>query len=305
MKVFLITLKKSKRYKALKRLKSLNQKFEVFYGYDGKKLSKNKLNKIYNSTLTRKNIGRYLSLPEIGTSASHLEIYKKIVKRNIKSAIILEDDMYISKKLISWINSGYCPSNDEIISFYATPSGFVKKKSEKKIRYKNNNFLIYKSSSHLYSCGAYHINQSTCKKILKITKNKVIGLPDWPFVYSRDNIKLKLIIPFLCTSVDEGKSFLAKDRKKYLKKKTNITKYFPDFILRIIKSFFYITHLHFLFNNYSYNYYFDHFFKKELLKLSNLFNNKYYDLSKIYFITKYHSKDLHNNLKKNLKINYS
>ena len=115
MKIFLITLKKSKRYKALKRLKDLDQKFEVFYGYDSKKLSKDKLNKIYNSTLTKKNIGRHLSLPEIGTSASHLEVYKKIVKRNIKSAIILEDDMYISKKLNNWINSGFCPSNNEII----------------------------------------------------------------------------------------------------------------------------------------------------------------------------------------------
>ena len=242
MKIFFITLKKSKRYKALKRLKSLNQKFEVFYGYDGKKLNKNKLNKIYDPTLTKKNIGRYLSLPEIGTSASHLEVYKEIVKRNIESAIILEDDMYISKKLINWINSNFCPSNNEIISFYATPSGFVHKKSEKKIRYKNNNFYIYKSYSHLYSCGAYHINKSTCKKILKITKNKVVGLPDWPFVYSRDEINLKLVIPFLCTSVDEGKSFLAKDRKKYLKKNSNIIKYFPSFISKIIRTFFYISH---------------------------------------------------------------
>ena len=40
MKIFLLTIKGSKRKIAIKRLKDLKIKFEIFYGIDGKKIKK-------------------------------------------------------------------------------------------------------------------------------------------------------------------------------------------------------------------------------------------------------------------------
>ena len=123
-KTFVINLKSRKdRYRALKReakhLKLINgtlwDKIEVVEGIDGRKL-KQKKNKDYIPTyrfdyhfqvdphpvwLHRLNNGTYkrgeishASDPEVGVANSHIKIWKNIVKKNIQSSLILEDDFY-------------------------------------------------------------------------------------------------------------------------------------------------------------------------------------------------------------------
>ena len=83
MKIYVITLKNSKRKLTIRRLKELKIKFEIIYGVNGKKLSKKKLFEISDPDKIKSNIGRNLSLPEVGTSASHLLVYNKIVDKKI------------------------------------------------------------------------------------------------------------------------------------------------------------------------------------------------------------------------------
>ena len=305
MKIFIITLKNSKRKTAIRRLKELKVKYEIFYGINGKALKKKDLNKIYNSSKTKENIGRDLSLSEIGTSGSHLKLYKKIVKERIENAIILEDDMYISKNFCEWIKFNKKMNGYEIISFFATPSGLIKKKPFSTLKNKRLRIKVHESKTHLYSCAAYQINYKTCKKILKITNGKVCGIPDWPFNFSKDKIKLNLTIPFLTTSVDEGFSHLNEERFNFLKNKNIFAKYLPRSISNFFKGIMYITYLHFLFNKYPNYYFYDHFFLKFKIKLLNLFTDTNFDLEEIYFSKKFQSTDILQKYKKNLKINYN
>ena len=123
-------------------------------------------------------------------------LFIKIVRENIKNAIILEDDIYISDKFLEWIRSKRSVKKNEILSFFATPSGFVKKKSEFSIILNNQSIHIHESASHLFSCAAYQIHKSTCKKILK-KNEKVCSIPDWPFKFKEDKIKLYLAYLFM------------------------------------------------------------------------------------------------------------
>lgn len=305
MKIFIITLKNSKRSKAIRRLNELKVKFEIFYGINGKKIKKKDINKIYNSSETKKNIGRDLSLPEIGTSGSHLKLYKKILKEKIDNAIILEDDMYISKNFCEWIKFNKKIKGYEIISFFATPSGLIKKKPHSILKSKNLKIAVHESKTHLYSCAAYQINYKTCKKILKITNSKVCGIPDWPFNFSKERIKLNLTIPFLSTTVDEGFSHLNKDRFNFLKNKNIFVEYLPQSISNFFKGIMYLSYLHFLFNKYPNYYFYDHFFLKFKMKLFNFFTDTYFDLEDIYFSKKFQSTDVLSKYKKNLKLNYN
>ena len=105
IKIFVISLKESNRTpKIIKRLKQLKIKFEIFYGINGhKKKNFSKLLKVYDEKKTENYIGRQLAFPEIAASLSHINIYKMIIRRRIKSAIIIEDDAYPSKILFKWI----------------------------------------------------------------------------------------------------------------------------------------------------------------------------------------------------------
>ena len=291
MKIFLLTIKGSKRKIAIKRLKDLKIKFEIFYGVDCKKIKKKLLKKIYDPLKTKKNIGRYLSPAEIGTSASHIAIYKKIVRENIKNAIILEDDIYISDKFLDWIKTKRSVKKNEILSFFATPSGFIKKRSKFSIILNNESIRIHESASHLFSCAAYQIHKSTCKKILK-KNEKVCNIPDWPFNFKEDKIKLYLTLPFLCTAFDKNFSHLNKDRLNYIKKENFILKLVPKKLSIFIKNFAYFTYLHYLFNDYPLSYFNDHFFLKTKIKILNFFNKKYLALDEIFYNRNYINSDI-------------
>jgi GR25 family glycosyltransferase involved in LPS biosynthesis len=306
MKIYVITLKNSKRKLTIKRLKKLKLKFEIIYGVNGQKLSKKKLLKLIDPDKIKSNIGRNLSLPEVGTSASHLVAYNKIVDKKINQAIILEDDVYVSDTFSKWVKMGIKAKDNEIISFHASPSGLIYKRNKEKIIIGKEKINIHNSKTHLYSCAAYQINFRTCLKILKITNNNVIGIPDWPFFTKKHNIKIKITIPFMSLIVDKGTSLLARERNKEMKKRINFHKFIPKKIFYFLKSLIFISFIPYLFlGKYKCKNYKEIFFYKEFFKVVNFFSRNYYDLNKIFFIKKYYNKNLHKQFSKNKKINYT
>ena len=150
-----------------------------------------------------------MSPSEIGAAASHLKIYEYIVKNRISQAIIMEDDAFPSAKLKEWITKKIDVKNNEILSFYAYPSGHI---SKTYYRDSIKHVKIHKSKTHLFNSAFYQINYFTCKKILNITKKKVIALPDWPFNSFENKIYHSVTIPFLGLIDDEGHSNLQKSR---------------------------------------------------------------------------------------------
>ena len=101
MKTFIINLPNAKdRLKSIsKQLDNLNIPFEVFEAVYWKDLTQKQLKELYDSKKANNYLWRDLTLWEIWCSLSHIWIFKKIVEEKINIALILEDDVLISKEI--------------------------------------------------------------------------------------------------------------------------------------------------------------------------------------------------------------
>ena len=292
--VFVISLKNSTRFPLLqKRLGKLKIKFKVIEGINGLEYyKKKKINKISNSKKILNNVGRNMSPQEIGAAASHLKIYSYIVKNNIQQAIILEDDAYPSKKMFDWIKHKIEIDNNQILGFYAYPSGIIIKKAKKKVL---KNINIHESKTHLFNNSCYQINNFTAKKILKITGGRVIGFADWPFNMTKDKIKFLITIPFMTLINDRGISYLKKSRYEILGKTKFLTikNMIRGSFLKFTIFLYYILFIPFIFKKYkNLDYYIEHFFLKNFYAFINIFSNTYYEQTKLFHDQKFYCKDL-------------
>jgi len=292
-KILIISLKNSKRVIFLKkRLKEINLHYKIIDAVNGKEFHKRKrLHLIYNKNQTIKNIDRELSPPEIGTAASHIKAYKYIIKNKIQQAIIMEDDAYPSKLLNKWIDNNIIVNNNEILSFYAYASGVLEREPFMKVL--QTSIGLHYSKTHLYNNSCYQINNYTCKKIIFVTKGKVVGYPDWPFSFVKDKIKFIVTIPFLAIINDRGISYLNNARNKILGKKNLIKKIIPESFLFYFRILYYLSFLPFIFKKYkNINFYYEHFFQKNFFYFLNIFSNKYLNMTKIYYLKNFYTSDL-------------
>lgn len=291
--VFIISLKNSPRIKKLKkRLKNIKISYKIFSGVDGNYLQKKKkLHLVYSKKLTKKNIGRELSAPEVGAAASHLSIYNYIIKKNISQAIIMEDDAFPSKFLYQWINNNIKVENNQILNFFCYPTGYIEKKPYKYIF--NNSIKLHKIVGHTFGASCYQINNYTCKKIIFLTKNKVIGYPDWPFSITLNKINLSITLPLLALINDEGLSHLKEERDKKIKSNQFIKKMLPSKFIKILRIFYYFSYLPYFISKYpNKNFYYEHYVQTLITQLKNFFSNKYLQLEKVYYNKNYYFKDL-------------
>ena len=292
--ILIISLKKSKRVKFLiNRLKKLDLKYKIINGINGRELHKEKkLDKYADEKIIKKKIGRDMSPSEIGAAASHIKAYKFIVKNKIQRAVIFEDDAFPSIKFKNWIKSTTFNESNAILSFFAYPSGYLNKNKIKK--YDNNNIEVFLSKTHIYSCGCYLINNQTAKKILRISKGKVINYPDWSFSKITDKISLFVTVPFLVVMSDRGISNLSSDRNKILIKSNNIFKKLSSKnFLFLPKIFYYLFFLLFIFIQYFFlTFYLEHYFIKNYFRLKNIFFDSEIDLYKVSYNRNYYVKDL-------------
>jgi GR25 family glycosyltransferase involved in LPS biosynthesis len=288
--IFVLSLKGSSRLiKIKKKLKNFGLRFKVIYGVDGRKLKNNNfLDSIYDRSRAETSIGRKMLYTEIACAYGHLKIYNQIIKKKISQAIILEDDIAISKDFKYWVLKNKSLVNFDLLAFIAT-SGFVKKISvfEK--------FYIYRFTSHFYSTGAYQINLKTCNKIIKFTKNKVVGFADWPINFMKHNIKAAIIIPFLVMLRDQHYTYVKNDRDRSFKKRI-LKEILPKNLLELILILYYIFFIPCILRIYKdLDYYKERFFKKKLLLLySYIFRKKINLISYTSDLNQY-SKDLNRN----------
>lgn len=294
VKILILAIKKSRKLKHLKkRLKQLKINFQILYGIDGTNAKNFKiLKKNYNDKETKKNIGRSLKFPEIGASLAHLNAYKYIIKNNINSAIIIEDDSYPSILLKKWIDSRCKIENNFILSFYSYPSGYIYKKIYK--NYLDKKINIHLAKTHIYNGSFYQINFKTCKKIIKLTKGKIVGFSDWP-ILQNSNMRFATTIPYLTVMNKFNNSTI----KKFRSRSNNLLKkILPNFILIIIRDVFHFFYIGYFFGEMKRSrFYYYHYYHKSLIRLLNFFCNKYFDTRKIYFNKNFYAHDLYSDLK--------
>lgn len=101
-----------------KLFKDSNISFIFFNAFDGFAYTQNDFERLFN-----------LSSGEIGCLYSHLNLYKKIIDENIQEAIILEDDIILSKSFLkfheNWIKCKKKPIFDILKLGYSDSQYFI------------------------------------------------------------------------------------------------------------------------------------------------------------------------------------
>lgn len=105
-RIYLITLKKSKKRHVLMKKLLDGLKYEICWGIAGDLLSEQELEEKYDDRLAKlQNPSKKgLKAGEIGCALSHVKIYKDILSKGYKNALILEDDL-----ILEMSNAPYLP----------------------------------------------------------------------------------------------------------------------------------------------------------------------------------------------------
>ena len=288
----------------VKKLKKLNLKYKIFYGLTGKTNREKKLiYDQYDRYRVLSYLGRDMGFNEIGNMYTLIRRLKYASKKKLENVILLDDDFYPSNLLKEWVNKRVYFKGSKIVHFHCAGSGFLEKK---KINILNNKYKVYFAKTHLNNYGAAQFTNEAIEKFLKISKGKTIGVGDYPFDLSKNKIQLLQVTPFLGYPDDRGYSYLHKDRmnknkeisfgiSKKIKKilYTNLGSKKAEALLDIIRVFYYLLFIPFIFRKIkNFEYYNDIFIKKNLCKLINFFFHSYIDVKKIHNLKKSYPKDL-------------
>ncbi|MCY4050714.1 MAG: glycosyltransferase family 25 protein [Gammaproteobacteria bacterium] len=83
------------------QLDNLGLDYLIIVAVDGKMLSKQDIDYIYDEERTLDFRGRPLSRGEIGCALSHITLYKEIIENRLDAMLILEDDIFIDSRILS------------------------------------------------------------------------------------------------------------------------------------------------------------------------------------------------------------
>jgi hypothetical protein len=212
-KLFILSMINSPRLVILKkRLKKLDiQNYKVFYGTNLNKKKRSELiQKHYNKKIAENYIGRTMKTNEIDCEITVIKVYRYIVKKKIKNAIIMTDDVYPSQLFKKWIDSKIFLTGLKAIGFFSAPPGFLKKKPIE--IFNDLKVSLHLASTHLFNSWCMQINYNFCKHYLRVTRGKVIGLSDFAFNFKNAGISVFQTIPYLVYPDDRGFSYIRDER---------------------------------------------------------------------------------------------
>ncbi|HYW33915.1 MAG TPA: glycosyltransferase family 25 protein [Balneolaceae bacterium] len=110
-KIFVVSARddEERRGYVEKVFSKMDVSFEFFDAVMGNDLSKKEIENVYDEERAKKHktYRRPLSKPEIGCALSHIRIYKKIVKENLKNALIFEDDIAPNYEKLDQIDKAF------------------------------------------------------------------------------------------------------------------------------------------------------------------------------------------------------
>lgn len=204
MKIFVINLKTSvrRRKKTESQLNKLGLPFEIFEAVQGSALTKNEILSWYDANFYNDR-PTYHTSGMVGCTLSHYFVYKRIVEQKIEKALILEDDMVLSKNLPALLNEiSKKIRNDEIIMLFyqsyfpinlcATSAQSVKDK-----------FKLYQVNDlkGLRSTAAYVVTYRAANTMLKGYLPISFFPDDWKVFYNKKLLNgVRVIYPFTLTN---------------------------------------------------------------------------------------------------------
>jgi GR25 family glycosyltransferase involved in LPS biosynthesis len=295
--VFLLTIKNSSReFRIRKKLDHLKINYKIFYAIDGKKSSNfETLDSIYNKKKCIHEMGRNMSYSEISTAEAHLRIYKHIIKQNISSAVIMEDDCHPSKDLNRWLilDSFFKKRNYDVIQIYHS-FGLVYNRATEIVK---NKFSIYRTCFTIPYATCYQISKKACRHI--VNQNKLISrIADWPINFHQTKLRQFIVLPYIVTlRHDHDKTSFQKNIWDYYKVIEGVKKFIPFY--NFITALFYLLHIPFILRIYKdYPFYKENYLLKKIFYIKNIFSNKYINLGKTIKNKHFYPSDLVENAKK-------
>jgi hypothetical protein len=173
-------------------------------------------------------IGGVVSTGELGCLLSHQKVYESMLRREIDSAIVLEDDACLNLEIeeleeiiLECENSGF-----EMVNFYSPKGGVIRKFDNKLI---GSNMV-----PGLFACS-YWINLAGARKLK--SNDYYYGLADWPVTISK--IKMGTLIKPAFLHSAEKFSIISTSLSEN-------AKYRESIIFRNLKSIFKISNISYL-----------------------------------------------------------
>jgi hypothetical protein len=286
-KLFILSMKNSPRLIILKkRLKELGIKnYKIFYGTDiNIKNRKKFIYPQYNKKIAESYIGRSMTINEIDCELTAMKVYKYIIKKKIKNAIVMHDDVYPSKFFKKWIDIKFFLTGPNIIGFFCAPPGFLQKKESVKFS-KNLKISLHSAKTHVFIGWCVQINYDFCKHYMRITKGMVCGLNDFAFNFKRAGIGVFQTIPYLVYPDDKGLSYIRNERdnlEKPLLSNSIKKKFIIKEIVILFRTIWHATFVGYFFKKCSLNYYKEYYFEKYKIYFINFFSRIYININEIY-----------------------
>src|SRR5688572_20930795 len=184
--------------------------FRILDALDGRSLDAARLADVYDEAAARRHVGRSLTLPEIGCSASHLAAYREIVSQGARVAVVLEDDallghqfLQVMHKIVPLLDAGR--PRAILLSHVARYSAWRGRRVDRTHR-------LYRPYS-AYGAHAYVITRAGAQAMLRGLHPVHTVADDW--IYFRDTglLEVEALIPYLVgTSTLSGQSQIGSER---------------------------------------------------------------------------------------------
>lgn len=119
--VWVISLERSKkrRQTITRHLSGAGLEFQFKNAVDGKELSSQDIEKVYDSQGALSRFGRILHPEEIGCTLSHLRCYQDMIEQNQDEVLILEDDAVLAPNFLEVVSSSHLfPENWELVLLF-------------------------------------------------------------------------------------------------------------------------------------------------------------------------------------------
>ncbi len=177
--IFIVNLEKDidkkEHMKKLCRRHALDCQF--IHAVYGKDLDQNELAELYDAKRAVNEYGRELSAGEIGCTLSHKEIYRTMIKKNIKHAVVFEDDITFDHRIHDAISTvANFPDDWEcVLLHYHRNNPFAKFyciSPYNRIAV-GKGLKIVRFTDLMHSTGAYIINLAGAHKLLSILEQGV------------------------------------------------------------------------------------------------------------------------------------
>ncbi|MDR0747878.1 MAG: glycosyltransferase family 25 protein [Helicobacteraceae bacterium] len=206
VKVYCITLQNcaERQKKITAQLNQLGLEFEFVYGIDGRALSQEEINSLYDREKCRRfHIRKYkkdvdLSRGEIGCTLSHNLLYKKMIDEDVQRAIILEDDALIDDDALSLLEPlSRLPIDGYVVNLSHPPSSQKRNKRRFELSIPwhtiilNDKFFIRHSFAHSTLTSGYYIDIKAARVMYKLTQRVFLIIDQWS--YFREYVKFRII----------------------------------------------------------------------------------------------------------------